>query len=162
MSFQTDVLDGIARVVGGTVSANDPRFFNGVTLDGSGIQGLGLIGCYSAAPPAINATPLGIVIADDFDADLAAQGEEDNEDKVRLLILVAPYVSESQSAKLIPFRDAVPAAFRAHMQLFGAPGDLDSFVMHGSSGIHVWDGVSYMGWEFTVRIRRMLSVTYTP
>lgn len=155
MSFQDEVLDKIARVVGGNVSPSDPHFFNG-----GGVAGL--VGCYSVAPDQVDQTPVGIVVIDQFTAQLETTGEEDNEDLVRLLILVAPYKLDSQLSKLTPYRDTVPAAFRSHMGLFASPGALDAFVTAGRAGIHEWRGTPFLTYEFTVRVRRGLSVSYTP
>jgi hypothetical protein len=167
--FQTDVLDKIARIVGGTVSAVDPTFFsgplaNGGAGDGTGVAGL--TGCYSTAPDNIQALPVAIVISDDFKADLASLGEEDNEDNVRVLVLVSSEIAESQMKQLTPFRDSVPAAFRLHMQAtFGgqpAPNACDFFITSGRSGVHLWGDAQYLAWDFNVRVRRMVATGYTP
>jgi len=163
--FQTDILDKIAQIVGGTVSGNDAHFFDDHTASSpTGVAGLK--GCYSAPPRSIGSTtPVGIVIPGRFTADLASQGGEDNEDHVRLLILVAPYDPKAQMPILSKFRDTIPAAFRAHMQATfngtPSPGTIDFFVTDGSAAVHEWGGIPFYAWEFTVRVRRMMSVTYT-
>lgn len=153
--FQTDVLDKIAQVIGGAATST-PHFYSGA----GGVAGIS--GCYSVPPPQVDKTPAGIVLLDTFKADLASEGAEDNEDQVRLLLLISPYKMEAELARLVPYRDSVPAAFRTHMQLFGAPDTLDAFVTSGRGGVHEWRGTSFLAYEFTVRIRRMLTVTYTP
>lgn len=159
--FQVDVLDKIARVVGGTVSTQDPSFFSGAMAgDSTGVAGL--TGCYASPPDGIQAVPVAIVLPGPFKADLASIGEEDNQDDVRLLVLVSASILESQNRVLVPYRDSVPAAFRAHMQLFGNPSALDAFVTGGNPGVHEWGKTPYLAWEFTVRVRRFLPVTYVP
>jgi hypothetical protein len=167
--FQTDVLDKIARIVGGTVTTVDPTFFSGAMAngglgDGTGVAGL--TGCYSTTPDGLQGLPVAIVIADDFKADLASLGEEDNEDNVRLLILVSSEISESQMKQLTPYRDSVPAAFRAHMQATfsgtPAPNAADFFITNGRSGVHLWGEAEYLAWDFTVRVRRMVATSYSP
>ena len=57
--------------------------------------------------------------------------------------------------------DPVPAAFRSHMQAFAIPDVLDCFITKGTPGVYNYGGEDYLAWEFTVRVRRLLSVTYT-
>lgn len=154
--FQSDVLDKIAQVVGGAVSAADPHFFSGA----GGIAGIA--GCYSVPPENVDKMPLGIVLLDQFTSVLASIGEEDNDDQIRLLLLVAPYRIEAEMSKLTPFRDTVPAGFRAHTQLFSAPSTLSAFVVSGRGGVHQWRGNPYLAYEFTIHVSRMLDVSYTP
>lgn len=160
--FQTDVLDRVAQVVGGTQSPNDPHFWSGaMAQDQTGVAGL--TGCYSSPPEDIQALPVAIVmVPDQFTAELVSQGEEDNVDDVRLLVLVGIYFREAQFAQLTPFRDLVPAAFRAHMQLFGSNKGTWAFISHGRSGTYEYGKTAYLAWEFTVRVTRMLAVTYNP
>lgn len=164
-NFQTDVLDVMARIIGGTVSAVNPTFFSGPLAnagagDGTGITGL--TGCYSAAPDSLQSFPVAIVLGDKFTAELASEGEEDNVDNVRVLLLIAPFVSESQTVLLTPYRDSVPVAFRARMQGFTGPNAMDFFVTSGQQGVYSWaaGAEQYIGWEFIVRVRRMLAVQY--
>jgi hypothetical protein len=161
--FQTDVLDHIARVVGGTVSAVDPHFFSGPLAaggagDGTGISGL--TGCYSAAPAGIGSVPVGILLPSPFKAELMSQGEEENTDEVRLLILVASADTENNIAQLMPYRDSVPAAFRSHMRAFTMPNTGWAFVSAGDAGVHTWGGVDYFAWTFTIRVHRDMAVSY--
>lgn len=162
MSFQTDVLDKIARIVGGTVSANNPTFFSGALNGNDGTGVTGLTGCYSAAPDNIQAFPVGIVMSTKFTADLAGQGSEKNEDHVRLVVLVSKETTEDKLPLLTPYRDSVPAAFRAHMGGFGSPGAIDFYVTAGDQIVQTWSLDDYLAWDFTVRVRRLLTVTYTP
>jgi hypothetical protein len=157
--YQTDVLDHLARVIGGTVSGVDPHFFSGaIALDQSGIAGL--TGCYSAAPADIGVPPVGILLPGRFEARLRAQGDEDNVEEVRLLILVATSDIESQAALLAPYRDLVPAAFRANMRAFAMPNNGYCFVSAGSTGVHEWAGQEYFAWEFTLTVQRDIPVVY--
>lgn len=157
--FQTDVLDHIARVVGGTVSQSDPHFFSGsLAVDGSGVAGLN--GCYSIPPASIEVPPVGIVLLSPFKAELMDQGEEDNTDEVRLVILVATADTEANIAELTPFRDLVPAAFRSHMRAFAMPNTGWCFVTGGDPGVHQWGGGEYFSWTFTLRVQRFMAVSY--
>jgi hypothetical protein len=165
--FQADVLDRLARVVGGTVSATDAHFFSGdKAADGSGVSGLK--GCWSEPPDNLQSTPIAYIEIGPFtDALLGGQGKEDAEDEVRIYVLVAPTTLKQQMGVLTPFRDSVPAAFRAHMQgtdknnLDPIPDILDCFITKGSPGIKTYGGTDYLAWDFTCRVRRLLSVSYS-
>jgi len=159
--FQTDVLDHLARVVGGTVTTYDAAFFSGDKVgDATGVSGLK--GCYSKAPRALAvSTPVAIVMPGPFSAELmGGQGKEFNEDEVKILVLVAPYDNKSQMGVLTPYRDSVPAAFRAHMQAYSIPDGLDAWIVSGRAGVHEYAGTDYLAWEFTCRVRRLLNVIY--
>lgn len=157
--FQSDVLDHLAKVVGGTVTTTDPHFFSGAIVgDGSGIAGL--TGCYSAAPGGIGVPPVAILLPSRFQATMRAQGDEDNVEEVRLLLLVATADNESELALLNPFRDLVPAAFRSHMRAFAMPNNGYCFVSAGESGVHEWGGQEYFAWNFTLTVQRDLPVQY--
>lgn len=159
--FQSDVLDHLARVVGGTVSSTIAHFYSGAqAADGTGVTGLK--GCWSQSPNTITQTPIGIVLPGPFtDSLLGGQGKEEADDQVKLLILVAKYDPKSQFGVLTPYRDSVSAAFRSHMQGFAIPDVIDCFVTAGTPGIHSWGNIEYLAWDFTIRVRRLLSVTYT-
>lgn len=152
--FKTDVVFKVAQVIGGTVSAADPNFFNGSPI-------AGLEGCHATPPDAITSTPVGVLYWNDADLELASQGEEDNEDHFILGVLIARYVAKTQEALLLPFRDSVPTAIRAHMQAFNIPSGLDVFPTHAAKALHVYGDVTYLAIDFTIRVRRMLAVTYT-
>ncbi len=157
--FQTDVLDHIARVVGGTVSTTDSHFFSGDQAnDGTGVAGLK--GCWSETPNGIQSTPVAIVMPAPFTATLNTQGKEPNEDHVKIQVLVAKYDLKSQMGVLTPFRDSVPAAFRAHMQAFAIPDIIDCFITAGRPGVGKYGSDEYLAWDFDLRVRRLLSVTY--
>ncbi len=165
-SFQDDVLDHIAQVVGGTKSPTDKRFFSGdEAADGTGVSGLK--GCWSDAPNGIQSLPVAIVEPGPFTDSLSGgQGREDAEDEVRVRVLVAKQDLKASMGVLTPFRDSVPAAFRAHMQgtdashLNPIPDIIDCFITRGTPGPYTYSGTDYLGWEFTVRVRRLLSVSY--
>jgi hypothetical protein len=157
--FQVDVLDRLARVIGGTVSNMDPRFFSGALAgDQSGVAGLN--GCYSAAPVGIEAPPVAILLPGKFNASLMDTGEEDNVDQIRLLLLVSAADTESGIAELQPYRDTVPAAFRSHMIPYGMPNSGWAFVKDGDSGVHTWGGADYYAWMFTIEVQRFMVVSY--
>jgi hypothetical protein len=152
--FQTDVLDHVAQVIGGTANAGISGFFDGTPLTG-------LNGCWSIDPGAIFQTPTAVVLPGSFvDSLLGGQGKEEVEDEVKILLLLTKYSTAAQFSVLTPFRDTVPAAFRAHMQAFSMPDVIDCFITKGTSGIHNWSGVEYLAWDFTCRVRRLLSVSY--
>ena len=153
------LLNQLAKVVGGTVNPKDSHFFSGaIAADGTGIDGIK--GCYSLPPKNITTTPVGIILPGPFKAQLASQGEEDNEDEVRLLLLVAPYDGTYTYATLTPFRDLVTAAFRAHMSAGGLV-DQYAWVSAGTPAVHSWGGLDYFAWDFTISVHRSLAVTYT-
>lgn len=165
MTFQTDVLDRVARVVGGTVTSGDAHFFSGdKNANGTGISGLK--GCYSVWPSNVQSTPCAIVAPGPFTAELTGQAKEFNSDNVRIILLVAPFDPKAQMAQLTPFRDLVPAAFRAHMWATDAshadpiPDIIDAWIVSGNAGTHVVGGTEYLAWEFVCRVRRELSISY--
>jgi hypothetical protein len=165
MSFQTDVLDRVARVVGGTVTNGDAHFFSGdKNADGTGVGGLK--GCYSLWPRNVQSTPVAIVAPKSFTAELTGQAKEFNSDELRLILLVAPFDPKAQMAVLTAYRDTIPAAFRSHMWATDAshsdpiPDVIDVWITSGQAGIHNVAGTDYLAWEFVCRVRRELSVTY--
>ena len=178
--FQTDVLDHLGYVIGGTSSTASTvgntvtRFWSGHLNgdDGTGLQApVGepkFQGCYSVPPGGISFTPVGIILPpSEFTAVLNIQGPEENTDRVRLLILLAAADSVAQWPNVSAYRDIVPAQLRAHMTLKDAggtstPNILQAFVTSGKSGKLTWADSAYYGWDFTVTIRRLPIATYTP
>lgn len=174
MSTFLDLVNDIALVVGGTkVAAPPPGFYsgaqqNGGAGDGTGVQGLN--GCYALAPLNFEAAPpIGIIVPRTFNAKLMQQGYEENSDRIRLLVLVAKVDLATDLAILYPFRDTVPAAFRAHMQVdqvAGAttltPEPLMVFAVNGRCGAIVWGGIAYYGWDFELEVLRTPQITYSP
>lgn len=146
--------------MGGTITATDSHFFSGdKNADGTGVAGLK--GCWSEMPNGIQSTPVAFVEPGPFtDTLLGGQGKEEAEDEVRLRVLVAKYDLKSSMGILTPYRDSVPAAFRAHMQAYAIPDCLDCFITKGTPGVYNYSGEDYLSWEFTIRVRRLLSVTY--
>src|SRR5690348_13482878 len=112
------VLDGLARVVGGTVNPNDATFFSG-NLAGDSTGVAGVKGCFSVKPDNLQTTPVGVLIPDTFTQSDPLQGEQNNEDWVTLVLYVARYDAKAQGALLNSFRDLIPAAFHSHMTAFG-------------------------------------------
>lgn len=156
------ILNAIAQVVGGTALATVPHFYSGQrAADGTGVSGLA--GCWSTDPPNPGKTPVGIVIPDQFTAELASQGEETQNDTLKLYILVAPYTGGPYDLpQLTPYRDTVPAVFRSHMSALNSAGVLWSWIGGGRLRLYQVGGTEYLAWEFTVELERSLSVTYTP
>src|SRR6184192_2165874 len=117
MSNFQDLLDNVALLVGGTQQSEPPPGFFSRARAGDGTGVPGLLGCYSKPPRALSEPPVGIVLPRSFKASLNAQGYEEQEDILRLIILVKPVDSATDFAILEPFRDSVPAIFRTHFQL---------------------------------------------
>jgi hypothetical protein len=173
--FQTTVLDNLAKVIGGSQpdAANRPRWFSGDQVgDSTGLLPGGSYptfkGCYSAPVEAPQDFPVGIVLPGPFEVggpqyrDVFYQGEEYNVDNVRLLIAITRIDLETDFGNLMPYRDLVPAAFAAKMTAFSIPSVLQAMVTSGKPAPINWAGVQYNGWDFTIRVIRMISQTYTP
>lgn len=178
--YQTDVLDHLGYVIGGTASSASTvgntvtRFWSGHFNgdDGTGLQAPGgepkFQGCYSVPPGGISFTPVGIILPpSSFTAVLNIQGPEENTDNIRLLILLAPADSVAQWPNVSAYRDIVPAQIRAHMTLKDSGGNvvpniLQAFVRGGKSGKIGWGSESYYGWDFDIQVRRLPIATYTP
>ena len=178
--YQTDVLDHLGFVIGGTASTASTagntvtRFWSGHL---NGDDGTGLLapsgepkfqGCYSVPPGGISFTPVGIILPpSSFTAVLNMQGPEENTDNIRLLILLAPADSVAQWPNVSAYRDIVPAQIRAHMTLKDSGGNavpniLQAFVRGGKSGKIGWGTESYYGWDFDIQVRRLPIATYIP
>ncbi len=170
-TFQ-DLLDQIALKIGGTqpdVTGN-PHFYSGyVKGDATGISGIH--GCYSVPPETVQEPPLGILLPGSFQVnpdrprDLLIQGEEYQIDDVHLLLLVRRNDAKTQYANLNPFRDSVPAALRAATQLgnpslISGQSLLQVWPSSGRAGVFRWANTQLIGWDFTIRIARMIQATY--
>lgn len=171
--FQT-LLDLVATVVGGTAfPTKSPRWFSGHdnSDDGTGLLPGGtypkFLGCYSAPPPQIADVPVGIVMVGPFQnvgpksQDVYTQGVEHAIDDLRLLILVSQVDPETDIANLDPYRDLVPAAFAGHMTAFSSANVLQAMCRAGKPIITKVAGIDYNGLEFTIRVIRSISRTYT-
>jgi hypothetical protein len=173
VSFQTDVLDRIAKIIGGSQpdATNRPRWFSGDQVgDATGIQPgtPSFKGCYSAPPEAFDDYPVGVVLPGPFSVggpqnqDVYYQGKEYNVDDLRLLIVFGRVDAETDVANLAPYRDLVPTAFAAKFASGDTTGtELQAMVRSGKPVTTTWGGVPYVGLEFTVRVIRMLNRTYT-
>lgn len=166
MTAYLTILDKIGLLVGGTAPdpAGSPHFYSGAQVgDGTGVSGIA--GCYSIPPETLPDPPIAILLPENFTlqgpahAGQLMQGNEDNEDHIRIWLLLWRNDLPTQYANLVPFRDSVPALFRSHMQL-GALINIDAFIVAGHTGVMKWAGVEYLGWEFVLRIRQLLSVIY--
>jgi len=175
--FQT-VMDHVAQVVGGNQpdATNKPRWFSGDSMnngagDGSGLQpGAGyptFKGCYSAPPEAIEDVPIGLVLPGAFKvegagpANVFVQGGELNTDDLRVLIFIARSDAETTVTNLMPYRDLVPAAFAAKMSAFSTVNATQVMVVSGKPAQITWGSTQYDGWEFIVRVIRMVPRSYT-
>jgi hypothetical protein len=167
-----DLLDAIAKLVGGNQPdpQTNPHFYSGYkNQDASGVAGLH--GCYSVPPESIQEPPLAVLIPGPFNVnsdkakDLLVQGEEYNVDNLKLFLFVRNNDSKTQFANLNPFRDLIPAVFRGAVQL-GNPAlivgqtILQITCADGRPGVFTYAGTSLIGWEYTLRVIRMLAVSY--
>ena len=89
------------------------------------------------------------------------QGIKGYDEQLRVQIMVGRVESSLDYSILDPFRDTVPAAFDDHMQLFGTPNVLDAVIVEGRPGFLSWARLPYVGWEFTLRVRRLTPTVYT-
>lgn len=161
-TFQ-DLLNAVAQVVGGTPPnpATDPTWYSGFQVgDGTGV--VGLRGCHSTPPGAVEDPPLAFVMGGQLRlTEEPRQGIKGYEDSLRIQIMVGHVEPTTDYAILDPFRDSVPAAFDSHMQLFGTPNVLDAVIIGGKPGFLAWAGLPYVGWEFTLRVRRLAPVVFS-
>lgn len=173
-NFQT-VLDHVAQVAGGNQPdvTNKPRWFSGRDVG----DGTGLVpgdtypvftGCFSAPVEALEDFPVGLVLPGPFEVggpqnrDGYYQGAEYNVDDVRLLILFGRVDLETDYGNAAPYRDLVPAAFAAHMTAYTTDSALQTMVRGGKPVTLKWGDVAYDGFEFTIRVIRMISRIYIP
>jgi hypothetical protein len=164
MATYLDILDSVAAVIGGTVSANDPHFFSGHAAgDGSGVlapaSDLPFLGCHSLPPDKIAATPVAVLEPDGFTAQLGVLNVEDNVERLRLWVLVGLRDEKRSIRMTVPYRDLIPSAFRAKMNAGrGATGDNTQiaavFVNGGQIKTIQWADLTYIGWDFTVEVSR--------
>jgi hypothetical protein len=166
-----DLLSAVARVVGGTQPSPaqasvpailQPYWYSGLeTGDGSGVPGIA--GCFSVPTELIATTPIGIVFQGPWRPDLTAgpmQGHRFSEDTIHVRCLVGHDAEADLMAALANFRDLIPAAFDAHMQLFATPGVMTAWCDQGDFIEMDWAGSTYLALVFMVSVRRALSVTY--
>ena|SRR5215472_6447638 len=175
MAGSQDVRDGIARVVGGTAPdlANRPRWFSGnQTGDSTGVTSM--IGCWSAAQGDILQTggesvvggAIGLVLLGPGNVhwpagtDTPPPSQRYTFDNFRLLILIGRADPETEDAILAPFRDSVTLAFDTHMTLFSTANVIQSPITAWRSVTYRSGGKQLIGWEMTVRVMRVMNVTY--
>lgn len=160
------ILDKVGLLIGGTQPnpIGSPHFYSGLQVgDNTGVAGIA--GCYSIPPETLPDPPVALLYPSSFDAMGPAhagqlmQGNEDNQDDITIWVLLWRNDLPTQYAAMVPFRDSIPALFRQHMQLGGLI-NIDAFIIHGHTGRMVHEAVEYIGWEFTLRIRQLYSVTY--
>src|ERR1044071_363801 len=160
------VLDRIGLLIGGTQPdpVGSPHFYSGVQVgDGPGVPAIR--GCSSIPPETLPDPPIAVLWPDKFEAMGPAhagqlmQGNEDNQDDIYLWVLLWRNDLPTQYAAMVQYRDSIPALFRQHMQLGGLV-NIDAFVIAGRTGTMKWENDTYLGWEFTLRIRQLYSVTY--
>jgi hypothetical protein len=170
-----DLRDAIARVVGGTAPdpANKPRWFSGVEVgDGSGVANV--IGCYSAAQAQISVAgggqvgnAVGMVLNGPGNlhypasTDSLGPSQEYSFDNLRLLVLIPRSDPETEDAMITPFRDTIPAAFRAHTTLFNLVNVNQAAPTNWRPIAMVYGSGKFIGWDFTLRVFRTTTVTYS-
>lgn len=124
------------------------------------------MGFYSIPPETLPDPPLGLLLPDGFEAGglgerkILWQGNEANEDLFRLWVLCWRNDLPTQFATLVTFRDSIPALFRSHIQLSGTI-NIDAFVERGHTGLLKYAGTDYLGWEFILRVRQILTPVYS-
>ena len=167
-----DLLNAVARVVGGTqpsasqssvAAALQPYWFSGRdTGDSSGVAGL--VGCFSLPTSTIDATPVAMVLPGPWRPNsnfpFPTQGHKFTEDDVHVRVMVGHDDEQAQMARLVNFRDTLPPAFDAHMQLFGSAGVSTAWSNEGDFLEVLWSGNVYFALQFVVRVQRSLPVAY--
>jgi hypothetical protein len=172
--YQT-LRDQIARVVGGTSPdpANRPRWFSGSEVgDGSGVANM--IGCYSAAQAQISVAGSGAVggavgmvlngpgnLHYPASTDSLGPSQEYSFDNLRLLVLISRSDPETEDAIITPFRDTIPAAFRAHTTLFNLANVNQAAPSTWRPIALSYGSLKFLGWDFTIRVFRTTTVTYS-
>jgi hypothetical protein len=160
------ILDRVALLIGGSQPdpVGSPHFYSGVQVgDGTGVAGIQ--GAYSIPPETLPDPPVALLFPSSFSAGGPAhagqlmQGNEDNEDLVNIWVLLWRNDLPTQYAAMVQYRDSIPALFRQHMQLSGLV-NIDAFIVHGHTATMAWESDTYLGWEFTLRVRQLYSVTY--
>lgn len=173
MSF-LDLLSAVAQVVGGTqpdaahssvVAAQQPYWYSGRdTGDSTGVAGLA--GCYSVPTDVLGPTPVGLVLPGPWRPDpslpaFPTQGHKFLEDEIHVRIMVGHDAEQELMARLVNFRDTVPPAFDANMQLRGAAGVSSAWCNEGDFIEVAWGGDVYFALTFIVRVARGLNVMYS-
>lgn len=172
MATFLDVNDSLAKVIGGTVDPANPRFFSGTkAADGTGLQAPAgdpvFQGCWSLSPDAIGGTPVGVLEWAAFTArpGLTGQSLEENTDVYRLWIIADRADLVAAMRVLAPYRDLVPAAFRAAMTAGrGTTGDntqiAATFVTAADAKPLEVGTILYAAIEFRVEVLRTLIPGY--
>ena len=165
MASYLDILDSIAKVIGGTApdATNRPRWFSGVAAgDGTGIAGLN--GCYSIPPDgAAQDPPIAVLIPDTGSyPGILVQGGQERIDNVRLIVVVPRNSPETQIPTLMSIADAVPSAFQAHMTAYSAANVMSVYPVRWRllAGYN-WSGEEHLALEYLLEVRRYAAVTYT-
>jgi hypothetical protein len=169
-----DLLNALARVVGGTqpdaahssvTAALQPYWYSGLeTGDATGVPGIA--GCFSVPTELITATPVGMVLQGPWAPDAALgmsgprQGHRFTTDTIHVRTMVGHDAEADLMARLANFRDLVPAAFDAHMQLFGQPNVSSAWCETGDFIEVEWAGNVYFALVFMISVQRALPVTY--
>lgn len=168
------IRDAMARVVGGTAPdpSNRPRWFSGSEVgDGTGVTNM--VGCYSAAQAQISVAASGapggaVGVVLNGPGNLHYPGGEDSLgpsqeysfDNLRLMILIPRADPETEDAMVTPFRDSIPAAFRAHTTLFNTSNVNQAAPSNWRPVALTWGDGHFVGWDFTIRVFRTTTVTY--
>lgn len=175
MPTQQDLRDAMARVVGGTAPdpARRPRWFSGnETGDGTGVAGI--IGCYSAIQAQLAAAGGGTVggaiamvlngpgnLHYPASSDSLGPSQEYTFDELKLLVLIPRGDPETEDALITPFRDSVPAAFRAHTTLFNLANVNQAVPSAWRPVALTYGDGRFIGWDFTIRVFKTSNVQYS-
>lgn len=173
MAYQA-LLDAVAKVVGGTQPSagqtsvpteQQPYWFSGKDAgDATGVGGLA--GCWSIPTELVTSTPVGMVFVGPWRPDptipaYPMQGHKFSEDEIHVRVMVGHDAGQVLIARLVNFRDTVPPAFDAHMQLFNSLGVGSAWCNEGDFIEMAWGGNVYFALTFIVRVTRGLTVSYT-
>lgn len=174
-----DLLAAVARVVGGTqptlaqltalqspVSAGQqPYWYSGRDAgDSTGLPNLA--GCWSVPTELLGATPVGMVMQGPWRPDPSLPafpmgGRKFTEDEVHVRIMVGHDAEQALIARVMNFRDTLPAVFDGNMQLRNTPNVASAWCNEGDFVEVQWGGNVYFALAFIVRVQRGLPTTYT-
>jgi hypothetical protein len=168
------LLAAVARAVGGTQPSAalstvpaplQPYWYSGRdAADGTGVSGV--VGCFSLPVATIDATPVAMVLPGPWRPDQSMptypmQGHKFTEDDIHVRVMVGHDDETAQMARLVNFRDTVPPAFDAHMQLFNTLDVAAAWCNEGDFIEVLWSGNVYFAMQFIVRVQRGSPVSYT-
>src|SRR5262245_45887699 len=171
--YQT-LLDAVGLVIGGTApdATGRPHYFSGAEVGDGTEMGHGtpnpLLGCWAVAPSTIEQTPMALVMPDSFaisgpeKADVFVAGEEWNVDVLRLQFFLALVDHRTDWVLMNPYRDLIPALFRAHMMLNATPNVITTMIRSGKAAVLDYNATQYVGWTAVPPVHAAIQPFYTP